>query len=235
MHKFIFALLYGNHSDLHKRLLDSFDKHIPEIPDIEVHLWCNTVGETSRKRINASRYSVTFSEVNLPKYKAMEILFKKPKQMGEDHDWVVWFDDDSYITDPAWLAAALALAFKPEVRYMGQPWYVHHLPGQWEFIKESEWFKSRPPEMLPTRDPRKKKAGVSFAQGAYWWLRVDALRALDWPDPRLKHNGGDTLLGEAVRQQGWQLNKCQFGVSINEAGRRGMNERPAGSLVDARR
>ena len=53
-------------------------------------------------------------------------------------------------------------------------------------------------------------------------IRTTAVRALDWPDPRLVKMGDDTFLGEAIRQQGWEImDNGSPGVAINTAPRRG--------------
>jgi len=70
--------------------------------------------------------------------------------------------------------------------------------------------------------------GIAFIRGSYWWLKTKILRHLDWPDPRLQHNGGDTALSEAI----WQLRKPQhsffYGIVKELAPRRGRSEKPAG-------
>lgn len=228
----LFSLLYGDFPVLHARLLDSFVRFVPE--EVSVRLWLNCVSSRSQKIVDDRReqrkWRVTSSEENRPKYVVMREMFQEVKAQAEDEDWVIWFDDDSHIIEQGWIDQVIGrLLSQPQTRYIGQPWFVHHLPGQWSFIQQAAWFKGQPPQMI------KNKPGIWFAQGAYWWLRVDALRALDWPDPRLRHNGGDTLLGEAVRQQGWHFMKLpkdsqhvSCGVKVNDAKRRGHSEAPAG-------
>ena len=118
---------------------------------------------------------------------------------------------------------------KENICYVGQPWFVHHLPGQWEFMQRATWFKGRPSELILG------KPGVNFATGSYWWLRADVQTSIDWPDVRLGHNGGDTLLGEAIYQNGLPFHKCDYGVKVNAGKRRGYSETPAGATVDTRR
>lgn len=238
----IYALLYGDDYKLHMRLLRSLEKHVPN-DRVNINLWCNTVcNKTIDYIVEMDKFpsgfagdiDVEFSRENVPKYKVMRRMFHElwiPKT-----PWIIWFDDDSYIDKPDWWKKTKAkIESTPKLRYMGQPWYVHHLPGQWEFIQTAEWYKDRSPEMCPTRSPKIKKPGITFAQGAYWWLRTDVMKEIDWPDPRLSHNGGDTLLGEAVRQQGHPFTKFHYGVAVNKAKRRGLSESPAGSKVDTRR
>lgn len=239
----IYGLLYGNDHKLHKRFIGSLLKHVPH--GTYIRLWCNTVcsatlqylAQEQDKRMSKlipDRSLMFFvSDDNVPKYKAMRIMFEKT--WPPESKWVVWFDDDSYIDrDDWWNRTVEYIKTHPSACYIGQPWYVHHLAGQWEFIEKAEWFKGMKPEQCPTKKG-KKKPGITFAQGAYWWLRTDVLKSLDWPDPRLNHNGGDTLLGEAIRQQGLPFHKFHYGVQINKAKRRGFHEKPAGADKDVRR
>lgn len=241
----VYGLLYGNEWKLHKRFLESLFNHAPR-GGVDIRLWCNTVGtqtkqylhQQQRKRIDKmfpdSTLDYYLCDDNRPKYKAMREMFHL--RWKPESDWVVWFDDDSYINKGDWWNKTVAhLKDNPTIAYMGEQWYVHHLPGQWDFITKASWYNGCTPEMCPTRRKGKKKPGVTFAQGAYWWLRTDLMKELDWPDPRLNHNGGDTLLGEAARQQGIRVNKFSYGVLVNKHKRRGFHEKPAGSKRDVRR
>ncbi len=234
----IYCLLYGDHHELHKRLLASLFERLP-YDEARVVVWCNTVcGATKQWFMKHVRtdWSVIFSDKNVPKYKVMQELFRG--EHAPESDWIVWFDDDSHVVADDWwkkTKAYLVAKAGEGVCYVGQPWYVHHLKGQWDFIKQAPWFKGLPPQMCPTKSPKVKKPGIWFAQGAYWWLRTDILRLLNWPDDRLSHNGGDTLLGEAVRQQGLPFHRFHYGVKLNDAKRRGFHEKPAGSRENVRR
>lgn len=231
----IYALLYGDDYKLHMRLLRSLEKYVPA-EQVSINLWCNAAcNKTIDYIMEADKFpDAEFSRENVPKYKVMRKMFHE--QFQPTTPWIIWFDDDSYIDKADWWDKTKAkIASTPNICYMGQPWYVHHLQGQWEFIEQAEWFKGKLPELCPTRSPKIKKPGITFAQGAYWWLRTDVMKEIGWPDKRLSHNGGDTLLGEAVRQQGYPLTKFNYGVAVNKAKRRGRSERPAGSKVDTRR
>lgn len=233
----IVTLLYGGHTDLHRRLLDSFC-HVPAagriviIGNALVQQSQELVMKFSEEKNRSGLHVQTeLYRDNLPKYTRMRPVFQHLLQ-DQALEWLVWFDDDSWIERPDWYlrTAGYLRAVKHEnVCYVGQPWYVHHLPGQWEFIQQSKWYRGKPTALA------NGKPGITFAQGAYWWLRADVARLLEWPDARLSHNGGDTLLGEAIRQQGLPFHKFHYGVRINDAPRRGASERPAGSTVDTRR
>ena len=69
---------------------------------------------------------------------------------------------------------------------------------------------------------------ICFIQGSYWWIRTQAIRRLDWPDKRLRHNGGDTALSEAVWQARLPQHGYTYGVEIDCFPRRGRSEVPAG-------
>ncbi len=234
----IYCLLYGDYHSLHKRLLESLRKRLPQ-GAARVVIWCNAVCDATKQWLEqypCADWAVIFSDENVPKYEVMRKLFHG--EHAPQSDWVVWFDDDAHIIAADWWTKTKTyLAQKAEqgVCYVGQLWFVHHLPGQWEFIKQSAWFKGLPSQMCPTRKPGRKKPGIQFAQGSYWWLRTDVMKQLNWPDERLSHNGGDTLLGEAIRQQGLPFHRFHYGVKLNDAKRRGFHEKPAGSKQDVRR
>ena len=60
-------------------------------------------------------------------------------------------------------------------------------------------------------------------------MKTEARGLINWPDPRLRHCGGDTLLAEALRQHGFRLNKFNYGVATQQREkRRGLTEKPAG-------
>ncbi len=54
-------------------------------------------------------------------------------------------------------------------------------------------------------DPSHPDGRWYFLTGGNWFARRSAIRALDWPDPRLVMNAEDILFAEAIRQQGWTM------------------------------
>jgi hypothetical protein len=226
----ILALLYGPHYQLHRRILDSFKLAVPK--DVPVTLWLNQVERSTLQRIGdeRGRYDLIESPDNVKKYVAMRAMMTRSSVKRPD--WWIWFDDDSYITAPDWWNKTVQFIEQRKAEnicYVGQKWFVHHLPGQWEFMEKATWFRGRPSEII------RGKPGVNFATGAYWWLRADIQATIDWPDVRLGHNGGDTLLGEAIYQNGLRLHHWDYGVQVNRGPRRGYSDAPAGSRVDIRR
>lgn len=235
----IYVLCYGNYIDLHRRLFSSLAARLPT-GEARVVVWGNQLGDRSLDYVWSSVRSFNdhwfnASSENVPKYKVMRQLWHGVGT-APTTPWILWLDDDTYITQPDWWRKTSDfLRSKEDASYVGQIWYVHHLPGQWEFISKSSWFKGKPPEQVPTRKKGVTQPGVKFATGSYVWLKTDVMKQLDWPDARLNHNGGDTLLGEAVRQLGLPRYHYDYGVMVNKAKRRGFHEKPAGSDVNVRR
>ena len=241
----IYVLCYGDYVALHERALDSLNRALPAGEDVNVVVWCNQLSPRAKKAIDhmvghfagGSSWHLYPSTENTPKYQAMrELWWHAHEYFRPQGQWTLWLDDDTYITEKDWWKKTkLFLQHDPSVCYVGQKWYVHHQPGQWDFIKAAPWFKGKSPELLPTKKRGVTKPGIWFMTGGYVWLRTDVMRGLDWPDVRLNHNGGDTLLGEAIRQQGLPRHHFDYGVAVNKAKRRGLSERPAGSKKNTRR
>ena len=229
----VFCLLYGDFLPLHTRLLSSLEMFLPK--DVDVRLWCNQICPASR--IVVDRFIKTSPDTrsaylcndNRPKYKAMSELFEPIKKAESTKKWVMWFDDDSYVVIADWWNRTreyLASKEKENVCYVGKCFFMDYKRGQPEFIKTLPWYTGLP---LKTKG---KTSIVHFATGGYWLLRTDVIRRLDWPPVKygLSHNGGDTLLGEAIRQQGLPRHSFNYGVAINKAKRRGYNEARVGCL-----
>lgn len=220
------ALLYGDYPELHNRLLGSMLTAIPR--DTQVRFWCNQVCQPTYDVISKmpSNYKVhRMCSKNTPKYQAMRDMFD-PIKKGP-WKWVCWLDDDSWFVKQDWFSKTAEYIDRRQVEnvcYLGQKWFVHYLQGQTSFVGQAPWYQGRAPAII------KGKLGVEFHTGGYWWLRTDLLKRLDWPDPRLSHNGGDTLLGSAMWQLQLPLHHFDYGVKVNDAKRRGLSEAPAGSL-----
>lgn len=220
------ALLYGDYPEMHARLLSSMNQTIPH--DTQVRFWCNQVCQPTYDAITKlpSNYKIhRMCSVNTPKYKAMRDMFE-PIKKGS-WKWLCWLDDDTWFTKTDWFEqTATYIERRPveNVSYIGQKWYVHYLPGQTAFVAKSPWYHGRAPELIGG------KPGVHFHTGGYWWIKTDLIKRLDWPDPRLSHNGGDTLLGSAMWQLQLPMHHYDYGVKVNDAKRRGRSEAPAGSL-----
>jgi GT2 family glycosyltransferase len=158
-------------------------------------------------------------------------------------DFIWWFDDDSYLEQPntfdTWVKQARTAS--PNTVMWGQiaqcdkPEFFSEGIDVLDFVRTASWYRGMPP---PSWRPGGKGEfdyrglGVGdgswlFILGGCWLIRTAAVRALDWPDPRLAKMGDDVFLGEAIRQQGWTLeNQREAGLVINAGKPRG-NPGPA--------
>ena len=230
----IYGLIYGDYHAMHRRFVNSLKAALPEdkLEDesIKVTIWGNQpCDETDSMMRDIPEFIWSPTSSNIPKYKLMrEQLFTITNP--DDYDWMVWFDDDSWISRPdVWwntMMEVIRTRAKQNVCYIGECWFWCWKPGQWKSVEEAKWFKG-----VPARIDHRKRPAVEFAQGGLWWLRSDVRKLLDWPDPRLSHNGGDVLLGEAIRQQGLPFHKVhsKIGFLSNNAVRRGYREKPLGA------
>lgn len=222
----ICVLMYGNYHATHRRLIRSL--LLTLCPNQTVWVWLNQVCQPTYDELAKHTAKITVKRVssdNVPKYRVMRQFYDEITP--EQFKWVLWLDDDTHFTRPDALEAAQKFQSTKageNVCYFGEKWWVNYLAGQSEFISRSPWYKGRPFELVG----KKKVPGINFITGGYHWLRTDVLKQLDWPDKRLVHNGGDTLLAEAIRQQGLPIHHFNYGVKVNDAKRRGRSDAPAG-------
>jgi len=112
-------------------------------------------------------------------------------------------------------------------------WVIPAHGNQWEWVRSQSWFNpnSDPPWMI------KGRPHFRFCQGAWWVIHAEILHRFDWPPPEFRHQGGDSLLGELLRQQGLRLGEFTEAVRVNAdargvhsaAPRRGRKERHHGA------
>ena len=229
------CVLYGDYPKLHHRFLQG----LTALPaDVPVFLGLNAIGAQSLDVLHQHtdipldvtsvdghasywHYRVfTHKNENRYKYPVMREMFS---QLGDD--WSLWLDDDTLLpADTKWWDALVAI-MQAGVDYTGVSYGMQYMGNQEAFIRSRPWYRGLPPL---------KQHGASvfrFYTGSFWGLSAAARKTLDWPDNVLRHNGGDTMLGEAVRQH--QL-RCQefpcaaYGIRINSARRRGHTETPIG-------
>jgi hypothetical protein len=171
-------------------------------------------------------------------------LYKEPiarlmyHEVALETEYTIWFDDDSYV-EPGWWEALFPL-LERKIDYIGQPWFVYYLPGQEEMIRAQPWYRGIPFEMLNGRPI------VWFMTGGFLAVRSIRLREANFPDTEwtwkgetLKQYGGDTMLGEIARQQGWTRERHDKHILVNvdlqgnhPAPRRGGTGKQFGSDVD---
>jgi GT2 family glycosyltransferase len=243
----ICVLNYGDYPRLARRVIDSILTFCPR-SEYELVVGANAVGQETRDYLNRLKFAGALdhlidSPINLNKCPMMRRMFEKA---GTEFIW--WFDDDSRVTSPdalnQWLRAADAVPDSTvmwgQLRRCEATQSFIDFDDVVGFVRGATWYGGLPP---PSWWPGGKgefnfenrncgDGRWDFITGGCWLARASALRALDWPDRRLVKLGDDVLLGEAIRQQGWELGDIGTpGVAINTEDRRG----DAGSCSHAER
>ncbi len=249
------VLVYGDYLNIIKRCLLSLYRHTrPEC--FKLRLGVNAPSDKVAEWLKSFIHSapnverVYWHDDNPKKYPVMREMFHDP-DAPLDTKWVCWLDDDSHVIDDNWLnsmAAAVgdrhretrpshmngeSVDWKTDTRVYprgvhmaGHVFYYHFRGGQESWIREASWYTGRSFRLDSSKKPPKPKS--DFATGGYWFVTAEAIRACDWPDARIGHNGGDIMMGEAVYQQGFGLIQHHAGVRISDAPRRGYNEQAVG-------
>ncbi len=147
-------------------------------------------------------------DVNAFKYPLIRRMILDPATPPAEH--VMWFDDDSYLTGQEGWWPRVAEAAE-SCAMLGKVYWVRLLGDQKAWIAKQPWYNPDAPPFLQYRG----RDAVQFATGGWWAIRSAVLLKWDWPCLELKHCGGDSMLGELLRQQGYRLLGFEEGVRIN--------------------
>ena len=235
----ICVLLYGENSEkfdhLHRRCLNSIVSTVPP-SRMDLRIAMNQTALSTQNYVKTLPVSKTYIDYkNRRKYPAMREMFWD-KEDPITTRWVIWFDDDSYVRNPSWLQAlAECILAQPEssnVGMLGQK-MRHPLRGvntnkdPRDWFKAGSWWKGR--EFRNKRgQPAPNGDQIHFVVGGFWAISLEAIKACDIPDTRLRHNGGDCLIGEQLYQNGFQMkqfNDEKKFVHTSAAPRRGYREK----------
>ena len=194
----VLVLLFGDYCALATKCLDSVLAATAGRAEIRVGM--NAVGDATREFVDSlvrmgmlARENVYDSPENLHKYPMMrKLLYYRPITT----EFVMWFDDDSWIADPRpdWLNDAEAAM--RGVDMIGSPYTVALAGGQADWIKSQAWYTGQ-----PFRRNAKQQDVIAFCTGGWWTIRTAVLRRYDWPIIALNHRGGDVMLGALCQQQ----------------------------------
>jgi len=233
----ICALTYGNYPDLVKRCIQSILLHC-ERSLYRLAVGANQVGDETQdylKRLRAEGRidRLCESATNIHKCPMMRRMIT-----GIDTEYLWWFDDDSHIIDPEALTRRLAISrgSPASMGAWGHRFYVNSDfdfgggPDPVDFVKSATWYRGKePPSCRPggKGEFNFEGRGVGdgrwfFPTGGCWFARTAAIRDIDWPDRRLRQHGpDDVMLGEALRQCGWEdMDVGPLGVAVSDHGRR---------------
>lgn len=187
-------------------------------------------------------FMVQYRYPQIFKYPMMRELFDFNGSWPIKTPFTMWFDDDSCITaeDPsAWLKDLIETIQVAKTRLS----LVRHIvtvmagsiykPGTGFSESQCKWLATRSWVNRPPRPGHK----TSFCTGGWWVIDTEFLRTYDWPDPDIRHRGGDVMLGELISQQNCNLLTFRRGIAINadealresRSRRRGFDEPPVGT------
>jgi GT2 family glycosyltransferase len=226
----ICVLCYGPNASLAERFLESLFRNTdPSLFLLRAGL--NEVEAATHSLL--SKYANQFGNIEL--FVEPKNIFKNPlmRRMFNERpipsEWTIWCDDDTHFTRPDWLQRlALKIEAYPEVAMWG---WIHVLWRRDQeilnWIRLATWFRGVPFRKGTDLDG-KPAIEFRFAPGAFWAIRTEVLRFIDWPDPRLVQADEDFILGEALRQNSLRIENFKYGIKVNDAPRR--NEGAANSF-----
>lgn len=191
------VLCFGEHPALARRCLESLrvceERDWSHVADVRVGL--NAVGPATLQVVKqllpqfpVSRRYLYHAAENAGKYPLMRYMFRDTQRPLSPV--VMWFDDDAFVHRPAAFFAT-CLQELQDADMLGLRMVMGFNDNLWEYVRSRSWYRGK---------PRPADSRFTFIQGSWWCLRRQLIEELDWPWPELHHVGGDTLLGEQLRQ-----------------------------------
>lgn len=208
------VLVFGSHTDLAKRCLNSILTQLDTELVQEIRVGMNSASPETRDFVYSTMskapcpfyvYEET-SGRNVMKYPMMRKMLYDTQYPVKTKN-VMWFDDDSFIMDQErfWTDADAAFS-RCRCPVMGSVYLTGFLwtPVEAAAIKKQKWYKGKDMSKQP-----------QFVTGGWWVANMDFLREIDYPFLELQHNGGDTILGEVLRQRKTRVHHYREHVAIN--------------------
>jgi len=231
------VLCYGPHTNLAKKCLSSILASVPA-HRLDIRVGTNQiVPETLDYLKTLPITKIYVNSENRCKYPVMRDMFWDD-QAPINTNYVVWFDDDTWIASPDWITSlckTIVDNHNYNYRLYGTKMY-HDLsiyrqynPDRW--FKAADWYKGKHFRQRGSASETPNGSVIDFAVGWCWAMATEAIRAANIPDVRLHHNGGDITIGEQIHQAGfdimnWNAGKKMVACPAREnGGRRGYSER----------
>jgi hypothetical protein len=220
----VLALFYGDHPQLARRCGGTL-RALWNTGQVDLRIGLNEVSAASREILDELLPGVPREEADPQVYK-YPMLRRLLASYRGDATHLMWFDDDSFLRPgldvKGWLQAVSARAAATQGT-LGSVYTKDLDAAQQEWIRAQRWYRGRP---IPNP--------VQFNTGGWFVAPLDLLRHWDWPEPALRHAGGDILLGALLHQQGLEPQQFRVGLAINAdeglresaAPRRGVTEAP---------
>jgi ADP-heptose:LPS heptosyltransferase/GT2 family glycosyltransferase len=235
----ICVLCYGPYPQLAKTCLSSILATIP--PDrIDLRIGLNEAHPDTFAYVKTLPVTKIYANsLNRYKYPVMRDMFWD-EQRPITTNYVVWFDDDTWVVTPNWindLCQTIIDNHPRNYRLFGSLMY-HDLamyakngndPSTW--FKSADWYCGRNFRMRGSQKEQSNGSVIDFVTGWCWAIATEAIRKANIPDTRLGHNGGDIVCGEAIHQAGFEIKQWNMGKSLvacptmANGGRRGYSEK----------
>lgn len=219
------VLTYGGYPHLARQVIESIRTHC-ERASYHLVVGANAVCDETRGYLETLAREgaidrLILSHENITKLPMMRRMLD---DVATEFFW--WFDDDSFVTSPDALPDRLRIAHSAPATHVmwGHKFFFSHehdfscgtdVSG---YVRRAPWYRGlEPPSSNGGGDGR-----WFFVTGGCWVIRTEALHTIGWPDLGLVKRHDDVMLGEAIRQQGWEsvdIGPC--GTAINTEPRRG--------------
>jgi hypothetical protein len=220
----VLALFYGDHPQLARRCGGTL-RALWNTGKVDLRIGLNEVSAAAREILDEMLPGVPREEADPQIYK-YPMLRRLLAGYAGDATHLMWFDDDSCLRPgldvKGWLQAVTARAAQTEGS-LGSVYTQPLAPAQQQWIRGQGWYSGRevPQEIL-------------FNTGGWFVVPLQLVRRCGWPEPGLRHAGGDITLGALLHQQGLQPQQFRVGLAINadeqlresDARRRGVTEAP---------
>ena len=232
------VLLYGDFLQLAQRCLSSIAPVLTDNTSLLIGM--NAVSPATRQYVYDTYGDTAFifdSVTNIRKYPMMRHMFYDAEWGANRSDYVMWFDDDSFIK-PAARTGTFINDIVNELEtagdILGREYRIKLQGQQHTWVTQQEWYTASPAIT--------EKASVGFLTGGWWVVKTSVIQKLNYPWETLTHNGGDVMLGIACQQAGYKLvqhkaNTVAVNADVNgvesRAKRRGLSEPPVGKYAGA--
>lgn len=225
------CLFHGDYPALARRCLGPFVDGLKLLPAQawELRLATNAVSQATADLILSRLHLLPPERLrfynwlgpNLHKYPVLrQIVHGNQEHSTLASKFFMWFDDDSaYVGDPAafplWLNAVTTAMEDADVLGVAHLWRPGLSEKQCAWVRRQPWYAGR--DVRPNRR-------VAFVTGGWWVVRSELLLQHDWPPPEARIRGGDVMLGELCRQQGYRIKDFRDDLVVN-AGPTGLDRK----------
>lgn len=179
----------------------------------------NLVADTGARKYVGHAMSDSRGKLVFPKYPLMRRMYASMQG-----DWLLWFDDDIYVTADDWLERVeTTINQNHEADQFGRIANIAlPLSAKEEWIDKAKW--SKPGKIQYKEMPEGRMIVSPFVLGGFYALSRRAMQTCQIPDERLFHNFGDWTTGMALHHNGFQIAPFSYGIMFGDAPRRGIHK-----------